>query len=146
MNNQWLKLTSVIAFVVLANTVQTTRVQSSSDILINNVVQENNDLLIAQSRRTYKCYREGGGLSGGKVRLEPNVPGAIVRLDACYIPVSTGKCIAFNPGVPPLPNTPFLSNFTPCESGSPKVVPDPVTGEKYYFLNGELFVQEIILE
>ena len=144
MNNQWLKLTSVMIFVVLGNIVQTTKVQSYSDILSNNVVQENNNSLIAQSRRTYKCYKDNGVLSSGKAELSPSISGAIIRGSSCYIPISAGQCVAFHNGINAnVGNSP--SPFTKCSSGWPPVVSDPVTEERYYSLDGSLS-QQIILE
>jgi hypothetical protein len=86
----------------------------------------------AQSRTTYRCYRD----SEGTTRLKPSIPGSVVQTGGCYIPVSSGRCVAhkglFNfplPGKPPNP-----SGFYQCTTVSPQIVEDSATDKKYYYL------------
>ena len=106
----------------------------------------------AQSRTTYRCYRD----SEGTTRVKPSIPGSVVQTGGCYIPVSFGRCVAhkglFNfplPGSPPNP-----SGFYQCTTVLPKVIEDSATGKKYYFLedglpggmNGEKYGTGVVLQ
>jgi hypothetical protein len=86
----------------------------------------------AQSRTTYRCYRD----SEGTTTLKPSIPGSVVNTGGCYIPVSSGRCVAhkglFNFSLPgQFPNP---SGFDQCTTVSPQIVEDPATSKKYYYL------------
>ncbi|MFM6088875.1 MAG: hypothetical protein ACKPJH_07715 [Dolichospermum sp.] len=85
----------------------------------------------AQSRTTYRCYRD----SEGTTRLKPSISGSVVQTGGCYIPVSSGRCVAykghFNFRIPGNPNP---SGFGQCSTIFPQIVEDPATGKKYYYL------------
>ena len=92
----------------------------------------NVNMVQAQSRTTYRCYRD----SEGTTRLKPSIPGSVVETGGCYIPVSSGRCVAakslFNfrlPGQSPNP-----SGFDQCTTVWPGIAEDPATGKKYYYL------------
>ncbi|MFM6021584.1 MAG: hypothetical protein ACKPER_01410 [Dolichospermum sp.] len=103
----------------------------------------------AQSRTTYRCYLD----SEGTTRLKPSISGSVVQTGGCYIPVSSGRCVAYRgifnfpaPGSPPNP-----SGFDKCTTISPQVIEDSATGKKYYFLlpgivNGEKYGTGVVLQ
>ncbi|MFM6202894.1 MAG: hypothetical protein ACKPE1_27800, partial [Dolichospermum sp.] len=74
----------------------------------------------AQSRTTYRCYRDNEGTT----RLKPSIPGSVVNTEGCYIPVSSGRCVAhkglFNFSL----GQPNPSGFGQCTTGSPQIVDD----------------------
>ncbi|MTJ49183.1 hypothetical protein [Dolichospermum sp. UHCC 0259] len=86
----------------------------------------------SQSRTTYRCYRD----SEGTTRLKPSVPGSVIETGGCYIPVSFGRCVAakslFNFRLSGAPSNP--SGFDQCTTVSPRIVEDPATSKKYYYL------------
>ena len=71
---------NLIAYLLLASSVTT---------FLTSVVVEADTLdkghLIAQSRRQYECSENG---------VKPSISGAIYQDGYCFIPISTGKCIA----------------------------------------------------
>jgi len=102
----------------------------SAPIQANNM---SNDILISQSRRQYQC-KTGPMFINERQIVEPNISGASVSGDYCYVPVSAGKCIAmapfFNFGGGSGP-----SGMSKCNPNSITVT-DDATGIKYYRFNG----------
>lgn len=80
--------------------------------------------LIAQSRRQYECSENG---------VKPSISGAIYQDGYCFIPTSTGKCIAIQDQ--------YTRLYSPQQGGWQKcrdedVVTIPTTGKKYYRFSG----------
>ncbi|MGB3419374.1 MAG: protein kinase [Dolichospermum sp.] len=77
-----------------------------------------------KSRRQYECSENG---------VEPSISGAIYQDGHCFIPVSTGKCIAIQ--------NHYTRIYSPQQGGWQKcddkdVVTIPTTGQKYYRFTG----------
>ncbi|MGB3419693.1 MAG: hypothetical protein WBA52_04515 [Dolichospermum sp.] len=135
-------ITSVIGSIFGWN-IHSTQAQNSPELLAiyqvpshTEDIRKEQTILIAQSRTTYRCYRD----SEGTTRLKPSIPGSVVQTGGCYIPVSSGRCLAhkglFNfplPGSPPNP-----SGFYQCTTVLPRIVEDSATGKKYYYLEDGL--------
>ena len=82
--------------------------------------------LIAQSRRQYECSEKG---------VKPSISGAIYQDGYCFIPMSTGKCIAIQ--------NQYTRMYFPQQGGWQKcrdedVVTIPTTGKKYYRFSGSV--------
>jgi hypothetical protein len=128
---------------VLGWNIHTTQAQNNPELLAvyqvpthTEDITKEQTILIARSRTTYRCYRD----NEGKTRLEPSIPGSVIQTGGCYIPVSFGRCVAhkglfnFTPsGMPPNP-----SGFGQCTTVSPRIIEDPATGKKYYYLENGL--------
>ena len=111
--------THYIAYLLLASSVTT---------FLTSVVVEADTLdkgnLIAQSRRQYECSENG---------VKPGISGAIYQDGYCFIPISTGKCIAIQ--------NHYTRMYSPEQGGWQKcsdkdVVAIPTTGKKYYRFSG----------
>ena len=112
---------NLIAYLLLASSVTT---------FLTSVVVEADTLdkghLIAQSRRQYECSENG---------VKPSISGAIYQDGYCFIPISTGKCIAIQN---------YYTRRYPIEQGEggwqkcsdKDVVAIPTTGKKYYRFSG----------
>ncbi|MBD2135193.1 MAG: hypothetical protein ACKPER_28210 [Dolichospermum sp.] len=77
-----------------------------------------------KSRRQYECSENA---------VEPSISGAIYQDGYCFIPVSTGKCIAIQ--------NQYTRIYSPHQGGWQKcddqdVVTIPTTGQKYYRFSG----------
>ncbi|AVQ73159.1 hypothetical protein MTo_00713 [Microcystis aeruginosa NIES-1211] len=80
--------------------------------------------LIVQSRRQYECSENG---------VKRSISGAIYQDGYCFIPISTGKCIAIQ--------NKYTRIYSPQQGGWQKcsdedVVTIPTTGKKYYRFGG----------
>jgi hypothetical protein len=80
--------------------------------------------LIARSRRQYECSENG---------VKPSISGAIYQDGYCFIPISTGKCIAIQDQ--------YTRIYSQKQGGWQKcrdedVVTIPTTGKKYYRFSG----------
>jgi len=90
-----------------------------------------------KSRREYVCKFLGfnQGVSQG-VRLEPNISGAKTREWNCFVPISSGRCVAKGGGNPyeGIGKTVGPTGLVSCD-GDSITIEDPGTGEKYYQFN-----------
>jgi hypothetical protein len=89
-------------------------------------IKSNSDLPSSDvsAPRQYECSESG---------VEPTISGAIYQDTYCFIPVSTGKCIAIQ--------NQYTRIYSPQQGGWQKcsdedVVTIPTTGEKYYRFSG----------
>ena len=84
-----------------------------------------------EPRSEYECSRNG---------VQPSIPGSIYRDGYCFIPISSGKCIAYrDPWFGGMSDGP--SGMTKCDN--PQIVSDEATGKKYYrFFEGSKFMLE----
>jgi hypothetical protein len=91
------------------------------------------DVLITQSPRQYKCTPNG---------VEPNVSGSILaRGYYCYVPISAGKVIGIAPWTDYMGCSKYASGFCPANSDDVTVTTDEVTKKVYYkFSSGNKFL------
>ncbi|MFM6371672.1 MAG: hypothetical protein ACKPGN_26200, partial [Dolichospermum sp.] len=90
-----------------------------------------------KSRREYVCKFLGfnQGVSQG-VRLEPSISGSKTRDWDCFVPISSGRCVARGGGnvYEGIGETVGPTGLVSCD-GDSITIEDPGTGEKYYQFN-----------
>ena len=86
-----------------------------------------------KSRREYVC--KFLGIDQG-VRLEPSISGSKTRAWDCFVPISSGRCVAKGGGNPfeGIGETVGPTGLVRCD-GDSITIEDPGTGEKYYQFN-----------
>jgi serine/threonine protein kinase len=95
---------------------------------------------INKSRREYVCKLLG--IDQG-VRLEPSISGSKTRDWDCFVPISSGRCVARGGGNPY--ETVGPSGLGSCD-GDSITIEDPATGEKYYQFNAVYGSVRFVLE
>ncbi|MFM6026761.1 MAG: hypothetical protein ACKPER_28215, partial [Dolichospermum sp.] len=101
-----------------------------------------------KSRREYVCKFLGfnQGVSQG-VRLEPSISGSKTRDWDCFVPISSGRCVARGGGnvYEGIGETVGPTGLVSCD-GDSITIEDPGTGEKYYQFNAVMGSVRFVLE
>ena len=97
-----------------------------------------------KSRREYVC--KFLGIDQG-VRLEPSISGSKTREWNCFVPISSGRCVARGGGnvYEGIGETVGPTGLVSCD-GDSITIEDPGTGEKYYQFNAVMGSVRFVLE
>ncbi|WP_254433181.1 MULTISPECIES: protein kinase [unclassified Dolichospermum] len=97
-----------------------------------------------KSRREYVCKRLS---SYQGVKLEPSISGSKTREWNCFVPISSGRCVARGGGnvYEGIGETVGPTGLVSCD-GDSITIEDPGTGEKYYQFNAVMGSVRFVLE
>ncbi len=97
-----------------------------------------------RSRREYVCKRLS---SYQGVKLEPSISGSKTREWNCFVPISSGRCVARGGGnvYEGIGETVGPTGLVSCD-GDSITIEDPGTGEKYYQFNAVMGSVRFVLE